>query len=571
MNFFSNLSIKIKLVLVFSVVCILVLLIGFEGIIGSNNINSGAKYIYRNNFKLINDLKDIKSNINEIRVNMVKIIFQRDINELNEQIKNIDNLLNENDEILEDYLSLEVTEEEKDIYDDFKIDLAKYKELKDNVINLIKTNNYDDASQLYNSEVDTIISSMFEDITACIDINEEEVDSVNSNNINHFRNSIKKIFIFTVIEILFIFCVAYILWRNIINPLKKIRDLALRLSKYDFSIPIDITRKDEFGQTGNALNTAQENVRTLVKVIIENSQDISSSSEELSATVQELASKTVTIDEAVDNIASSMQESSSASEEISVSTQEVNSSINILSSEAMKGSNNANRAKERAIEVKNNSNKAIQETRLLYLEKRKNMEKAIEDGKIVDSIKVMADTIGSIAEQTNLLALNAAIEAARAGEQGKGFAVVAEEVRTLAEESSKAVINIQDTIVKVHDAFKSSIDISKDILEFINTQINEQLNNYGETGNKYYNDSEFISKMSEDIASMSEEITVAVGQVNEAVQNMAQASQKSSEEADIIKDSMDETTKSIEQVAVVAQSQAELAQKLNEMIQKFKI
>jgi methyl-accepting chemotaxis protein len=41
----------------------------------------------------------------------------------------------------------------------------------------------------------------------------------------------------------------------------------------------------------------------------------------------------------------------------------------------------------------------------------KGKEKAIEDEKIVDNIKVMADTIGSIAGQTNLLALNAAIEA----------------------------------------------------------------------------------------------------------------------------------------------------------------
>jgi methyl-accepting chemotaxis protein len=237
----------------------------------------------------------------------------------------------------------------------------------------------------------------------------------------------------------------------------------------------------------------------------------------------------------------------------------------------MEGSNNANNSKERSIEVKNNSQKAIYETRKIYAEKQERMSKAIEDGKVVDSIKVMADTIGDIADQTNLLALNAAIEAARAGEQGKGFAVVADEVRKLAEESSAAVINIQDTIVKVQQAFKSSIDTGSDILDFINIKVQEQFDAYGETGNKYYNDSQFVSNMSEEIAAMSEEITATVGQVSEAIQNMAQSSQKSSEEAETIKENMNETTKAIEQVALTAQSQAELAQKLNDMVQKFKI
>jgi methyl-accepting chemotaxis protein len=237
----------------------------------------------------------------------------------------------------------------------------------------------------------------------------------------------------------------------------------------------------------------------------------------------------------------------------------------------MEGSNNANQSKERAIAVKNNNQKAIDETRRIYAEKQKKMKKAIEDGKVVDNIKVMADTIGSIAGQTNLLALNAAIEAARAGEQGKGFAVVAEEVRKLAEQSAQAVINIQDTIVKVQQAFKSSIDTGTDILEFINIQVNEQFDAYGETGNQYYNDSDFVSKMSEEIAAMSEEITATVGQVSQVVQNMAEKSQKSSIESEIIKKNVDETTKAMEQVALTAQSQAEIAQKLNEIVQKFKI
>ncbi|GAA0086535.1 hypothetical protein UT300007_29750 [Clostridium sp. CTA-7] len=377
--------------------------------------------------------------------------------------------------------------------------------------------------------------------------------------------------ILLIVSLVIAAVLSMILSKQITDPLIKIKDFALRLSSYDFSNQITITRKDEFGQTGNALNQAQENVKDLVKTIMENSQDISASSEELSATVEELFSKVVIIDEAVESIASGMQESGAVTEEISASIEEVDSSINILSSRAMDGSNISNNAKDRAIEVKHSSENAINETRKIYNEKKEKMEKAIEDGKIVESIKVMADTIGGIAEQTNLLALNAAIEAARAGEQGKGFAVVAEEVRKLAEQSGEAVKNIQETIAKVQGAFKSSIEAGSDILDFVNTKVNDQLDAYGDTGIKYYDDSDFVSKMSDEIAAMSEEITATVGQVSDAVQNMAESSQKSSEKAEDIRESMNETTKAIEEVAKTAQSQADLAQKLNEMVQKFKI
>lgn len=386
-----------------------------------------------------------------------------------------------------------------------------------------------------------------------------------------FTKGIEDSIIWLVIAIPLCIAVGFINTLKILKPLKQIQELANRLSNYDMSTEIILDRNDEFGVISDSLNRAQNNIRDLLIECEKNSNNVNKLSEEILATIQELANTLGFINKEIEKIDEGGQNNSGTVEEIYASIQQVTANVEELSARAETGSANSKEIQERASNAALNSKRAIENTTRIYHDKEDVIRQAIEESKVAEEIKIMAESIASISEQTNLLALNAAIEAARAGEAGKGFAVVAEEVRKLAEESSASVVTIQNTVDKVEKAFKNLSNNSKEILTFIKTDVKQDLVSYGEVGDRYSEDGDFISEMSEQISVMSDSVSASIQEVSASISLTAKNSEEIAESTHSIRESIDNVSDAMNQLSGTIAGEAKSAKDLTTAISKFKV
>lgn len=293
--------------------------------------------------------------------------------------------------------------------------------------------------------------------------------------------------------------------------------------------------KQSINKLGESLSRVIGQVNEAVQATASSSAQISSSTEEMAAGAQEQSSQTTEIAGAVEEMTKTILQTSTNTASAAEQAKKAGFAANeggLVIKETIQGMN-------KIAEVVKNAAATV-----------------LDLGASSEQIGSIIQVIDDIADQTNLLALNAAIEAARAGEHGRGFAVVADEVRKLAERTSKATKEIGDMIIQIQKKTNGAVNS----MELGTKEVENGIQLAQKSG----------KSLSEIIESTNEVVDV-INQVAAASEEQSSAAEQISKSIEGISSVTQESAAGVQQIAHAAGDLNNLTVDLQKLIEQFKI
>ena len=325
-----------------------------------------------------------------------------------------------------------------------------------------------------------------------------------------------------------------------VKPILSLCKSLQAVQKGDLTHGVTVTSRDELGELQQDFNGVLNQLNHIMR--------------EVNASGKEMEQSAYQIAKISHGIAEVGRKEQSRSADVSSVTEQLQKISGHVQSQAQAATIRAKQTEERAREGIRIVQKNISEMDGTAQEVNEATQKIAELEKATSKIHAIIETIQSIAKQTNLLALNAAIEAARAGEQGRGFAVVADEVRKLAERTSKSASEVSDIIGQLG----GKVQLVTASMSIVVDKVHDNQRLAGETAT-------VIDQMAAEVAetaSANNEISISSG---EQISNMGLLQQTLNQLFDTLK----ENSAKVETTAAIGNSLHKVTGTLTELMSGF--
>jgi methyl-accepting chemotaxis protein len=262
--------------------------------------------------------------------------------------------------------------------------------------------------------------------------------------VSRSQNGLNALLVFGLgVELLVGFSVLSFLGRRL-APLGPAARLAERIGGGDLTAdPLEVKVYDEVGRVNANLNRMLENLRNNANQNQAHADVVNQATAKLAGSTKEQAA--------------ALQQQSTALQQTSVTLEELSQSASQISERSREVASRAEATAQAAGAGLESVRKSARSTSDLVEQVQVVAERINSLGEKTDAIRSIVLSVNDIAERSNVLALNAAILAAAAGSEGKGFTVVANEMKSLADQSKEATVQVRDLLGEVERGIQASV------------------------------------------------------------------------------------------------------------------
>jgi methyl-accepting chemotaxis protein len=539
---FADMKIGVRLTMAFAFILVFVVVIGLVASSKMTAIQASVEHIAKSNVVKAELANDVMKGFDDLKESLLILAVAQTEEKRTEEKRSIDEARKKYRAALEELGKKETSKEGQELMSRIGEAIKPAAEANNKIMELAMAGKSAEATQHYITVAMPLNDKLDKEMDGMLEFQKKRIDFRYNEAVSNYNSARILLGVLTGVIILLSLGIAIAITRSITMPVANLAAQADLMAHGDLRVTITTNSKDEIGQLSSSFRTMAENIRTIINQVADTSSQVASASAQLHSNAEQMATGSEEVVAQAGTVAT-------AGEEMAATSNDIAHNCHLAASAA-------DRANDSAV----TSSNVVQETvKCMHTiaDQVQATAKTVEAlGSRSDQIGEIVGTIEDIADQTNLLALNAAIEAARAGEQGRGFAVVADEVRALAERTTKATREIGEMIKAIQQETRGAVAAMESGVQVVEKGTVEA----GKSGEALV-----------DILSQLGALQSQIHQVATAAEEQTATTSEISNNMQQITDIVQQTSGGAQESAAAASQLARLSEDLKQLIGQFKL